>query len=213
MQKWSAMLVMVWVQHLRDRYGDAAVGTWLWEVWNEPDIEYWHGSPEEYDKLYDVTAAAIRVALPGAKIGGPEATGVGPGKSEQMLASVSGALVRWGRNAATGKIGAPLDFISFHPKGAPKTVNGHVQMDLGHQLRAMDFGMKVVASYPRVEERADYSGRERPGGLRGVQGAAEWLSQWAAVWGECGGGDGSVGGAGAAEWGEGAGSGDLGAGV
>ena len=37
--------VTAWTRHLHERYGDAAVNTWLWEVWNEPDIEYWHGSP------------------------------------------------------------------------------------------------------------------------------------------------------------------------
>ncbi len=71
--KWSA-LVTAWVKHLHERYGDAAGKTWLWEVWNEPDIPYWHGTPEEYDRLYDVTAEAIQKELPEAKIGGPEAT-------------------------------------------------------------------------------------------------------------------------------------------
>jgi xylan 1,4-beta-xylosidase len=53
--KWRA-LVTAWVHHLHERYG-AQVDDWLWEVWNEPDIPYWHGTPEEYDKLYDLTAA------------------------------------------------------------------------------------------------------------------------------------------------------------
>ena len=37
----------------------AEVETWQWELWNEPDIFYWRGTPEEYDKLYDYTADAI----------------------------------------------------------------------------------------------------------------------------------------------------------
>ena len=38
------------------KYGRSEVESWYWEVWNEPDISYWHGTPEEYDKLYDYTA-------------------------------------------------------------------------------------------------------------------------------------------------------------
>jgi xylan 1,4-beta-xylosidase len=83
-EKWAA-LIKAWTQHLHERYGDATENTWLWEVWNEPDIDYWHGTPEQYDQLYDLTAAAIQKVLPGAKIGGPEVTGVGPGKSENFL--------------------------------------------------------------------------------------------------------------------------------
>src|SRR5207248_6568333 len=48
-----AELVFRFVKHLRERYGDAEVKTWLWEVWNEPDIPYWQGTPEEFFKLYD----------------------------------------------------------------------------------------------------------------------------------------------------------------
>src|ERR1051325_3978522 len=69
-QKWSD-LVFQFVLHLRNRYGDAEVNTWLWEVWNEPDIPYWKGStPEEYFKLYDFSVDAVLRALPGAKVGG-----------------------------------------------------------------------------------------------------------------------------------------------
>ena len=65
-QKW-AELVFQFAKQLRERYGDAEVKTWLWEVWNEPDIEYWKGTPEEYFKLYDYSADAVRRALPEAQ--------------------------------------------------------------------------------------------------------------------------------------------------
>ncbi|WP_158793959.1 beta-xylosidase [Granulicella sp. L60] len=167
--KWSA-LVTAWTKHLHERYGDAAVDTWLWEVWNEPDIDYWHGTPEEYDKLYDVTAAAIQSVLPHAKIGGPEATGVTPGKSEVMLRQFLEHCAR-GKNAATGGVGAPLAFISFHPKGSPKTVDGHVRMDIGHQLRAMDMGMRVVASFPEWKNTPIILGESDPEGCAACKGA------------------------------------------
>jgi xylan 1,4-beta-xylosidase len=167
--KWAA-LVTAWTAHLRERYGDAEVNTWLWEVWNEPDIDYWHGTPQEYDKLYDVTAAAIQKVLPKAKIGGPEATGVTPGKSEGFLRQFLEHCAH-GTNAATGRTGAPLAFISFHPKGSPKSVDGHVRMDVGHQLRAMDLGMRVVASYPEWKDTPIILGESDPEGCAACKGA------------------------------------------
>ena len=165
--KWAG-LVQAWTGHLHARYGSAVDG-WLWEVWNEPDIDYWHGSPEEYDKLYDVTAAAIRKELSGAKIGGPEATGVSAGRSEAFLRQFLEHCAR-GKNAATGGVGAPLDFISFHPKGSPKMVDGHVRMDVGHQLRATDLGMKVVASFPEWKDTPIILGESDPEGCAACKG-------------------------------------------
>ena len=166
--KWSA-LILAWTQHLHERYGDDAVNTWLWEVWNEPDIDYWHGTPEEYDKLYDITAAAILKVLPNAKIGGPEVTGVGPGRSENFLRQFLEHCAR-GKNAATGEIGAPLAFISFHPKGSPQFVDGHVRMNIGQQLRAMDFGMRVVASFPEWKDTPIILGESDPEGCAACKG-------------------------------------------
>ena len=54
--KWGE-LVYQWARHAVEKYGRAEVESWYWEVWNEPDIAYWHGTPEEYDQLYD---AAVR---------------------------------------------------------------------------------------------------------------------------------------------------------
>ena len=73
-RKWSE-LVFQFAQHLRKRYGEAELKDWLWEVWNEPDISYWKGTPEEYFKLYDYSVDAVLRALPAARIGGPDSTG------------------------------------------------------------------------------------------------------------------------------------------
>ena len=64
--KWGE-LVYQWVRHEVEKYGRSEVESWYWEVWNEPDIAYWHGTPEEYDKLYDYTAEAVKRALPRGK--------------------------------------------------------------------------------------------------------------------------------------------------
>jgi xylan 1,4-beta-xylosidase len=143
-EKWAA-LVQAWAAHLRDRYGAETVSGWLWEVWNEPDIPYWHGTAEEYDKLYDYTSDAIRKAVPNAKVGGPEATGPYGEKGTAYLRNFLEHCAH-GKNAATGGVGAPLAFVSFHPKGSPSVVDGHVQMGIRNQLEAADNGFKVVAA-------------------------------------------------------------------
>jgi len=160
--KWAA-LVAAWATHLRDRYGAAALDGWLWEVWNEPDIGYWHGTPEEYDRLYDVTAQAIRSVLPNAQIGGPDSTGPGAGRASDFLQQFLEHCAR-GKNAATGGTGAPLDFISFHPKGAPRMVDGHIRMGIEQQLAVMDRGMKIVASFPEYKNTPIILGESDPEG-------------------------------------------------
>jgi xylan 1,4-beta-xylosidase len=170
--KWGA-LVEAYASHLKARYGTAVDG-WLWEVWNEPDIAYWHGTSEEYDRLYDVSAAAVRKVLPHAKIGGPESTGVyagknGPSTSEAFLRQFLEHCAH-GKNAATGGTGAPLDYISFHPKGSPKFVNGHVVMNVGHQLAAVNRGMEVVRSYPEWRNTPIILGESDPEGCAACQG-------------------------------------------
>jgi xylan 1,4-beta-xylosidase len=52
-----------------------------------------------------------------------------------------------GTNYASGKIGSPLDLISFHAKGSPEVKDGHVRMGLAHQLRDVDEGLKIVSSF------------------------------------------------------------------
>ena len=67
--------------------------------------------PEQFYALYDVTAAAVKAALPDAAVGGPATTGdLGPGGA---ATSSSAASSRTARSA-----GRPLDFVSFHTKGA-----------------------------------------------------------------------------------------------
>ena len=164
--KWSK-LVEAYATHLRDRYGPQ-VRDWLWAVWNEPDIPYWQGTPEQYDRLYDLTAAAIRKALPDAKIGGPEATGISD-HSEPFLRQFLDHCAR-GTNAATGGTGAPLDFISWHPKGNPKFADGHVTMSIAAQLRAADRGMKILAADPHWRSTPIILGEFDPEGCAACKG-------------------------------------------
>jgi len=166
--KWSN-LVEEYASHLHQRYGKQ-VEEWLWEVWNEPDIGYWHGTAEEYDRLYDLSSAAIRRVLPHARVGGPEVTGVHPGRSEGFLRQFLEHCAH-GVNAATGGKGAPLDFVSYHPKGSPRFVNGYVEMSLQAQLEAVENGMKVITSYPEWKHTPIILGESDPEGCAACQGS------------------------------------------
>jgi xylan 1,4-beta-xylosidase len=108
-RKWGG-LVQALVEHCVARYGAEHVRGWLWELWNEPDIFYWRGTPEQFYALYDVTTAAVKTALPDAAVGGPTTTGdLGPGwRGHEILR---------GFLAHCARTGAPLDFVSFHTKG------------------------------------------------------------------------------------------------
>jgi xylan 1,4-beta-xylosidase len=56
--KWGELVYQVG-KHVAEKYGRREVDTWWWEVWNEPDIGYWHGTPEEFIKLYDFAAEGL----------------------------------------------------------------------------------------------------------------------------------------------------------
>ena len=160
--KWGE-LVFQWAKHTIERYGRREVATWYWEVWNEPDIGYWRGTPEEFQKLYDFAADGLKRALPEARIGGPEVTGPNGARTQQILRDFIEHCLR-GANNATGKIGAPLDFVTFHAKGAPRVVEGHVRMGISNQLKAISNGFQIVASYPELRNTPVVIGESDPEG-------------------------------------------------
>ena len=162
--KW-AELVFQWVKHCVDKYGPAEVESWYWEVWNEPNIGYWRGTPSEFHKLHDYAIAAVRRALPKARVGGPDVAGSGGKFMRDFLEHC----LR-GTNYATGKIGTPIDFISFHAKGAPITTNGHVRMGIAAQLRTIEDGFRLIGSYPELKSKPIVIGESDPEGCAACQG-------------------------------------------
>ena len=160
--KWSE-LVFQFTRHLRERYGDAEVKAWLWEVWNEPDIDYWKGTREEYFKLYDFTADAVLRAFPEARIGGPDSTGPGNPHAAEFLRQFLEHCAHQ-TNYATGKTGSPLRFVSFHPKGSPKWLGDHVQMGIARQLAAIKNGFQIVASFEEWRQTPIVLGESDPEG-------------------------------------------------
>ena len=98
--EWDAM-IRGFTQHLVARYGLDEVATWKFEVWNEPNLDFWGGEPKQptYFELYDHTARAIKSVSPRLQVGGPstaQAAWVTP-----FLQHVKEANV-------------PIDFVSTH---------------------------------------------------------------------------------------------------
>jgi xylan 1,4-beta-xylosidase len=162
--KWGE-LVFQWVQHCIQRYGREEVDAWYWEVWNEPNIGYWRGTPEEFHKLHDYAIAGVRRALPTARVGGADTAGSGGRFTRDFLEHC----LR-GMNYATGQKGTPLDFIAFHAKGSPTYTNGHVRMGIANQLRTIDDGFRIVASYPELKDKPIVIGESDPEGCAACQG-------------------------------------------
>lgn len=158
-----AELIYQWVRHCVDRYGAHEVESWYWEVWNEPDIGYWQGTPEEYYKLYDFAADAVKRALPAAKIGGPHSTGPAAPKAATFLRGFLEHALH-GKNFATGKTGSPLDYVGFHAKGSPRTVEGRVQMGIRNQAQNIASGFEIVATFPELRDKPIIIGESDPEG-------------------------------------------------
>jgi xylan 1,4-beta-xylosidase len=163
--KWRE-LVFQWVKHCVERYGNAEVETWYWEVWNEANIGYWKGTPAEFHKLHDYAIDGVRRALPTARVGGADSAGSGGSWTRNFIEHCL-----HGTNAATGKISTPLDFISFHAKGSPVYTNGHVRMGIANQLRTIEDGFKIVASYSELKDTPVIIGESDPEGCAACQGA------------------------------------------
>ena len=101
--KW-AMLMRALIAHWKERYGEAEITQWYYEVWNEPDIRgFWPHTLEEYFSLYKTTSEAIRAECQKCRIGGP-ASAV-PYAAEE-------AFEKW--IVANPE---PVDFISVHAYG------------------------------------------------------------------------------------------------
>ena len=165
--KWNE-LVFQWVTHCLARYGRPEVESWYWEVWNEANIPpYWNGTPEEFLKMHDFAIAAVRRALPTARVGGPDSAGSG-GK---FMADFLDHCLH-GTNYATGKKGTPLDFVSFHAKGSPTVVDGHVRMGISAQLKTVETAFAAFATYPELKGKPVIIGEADPEGCAACQGPA-----------------------------------------
>jgi xylan 1,4-beta-xylosidase len=101
--RWDA-LITAFVHHLVDRYGVDEVSQWYFEVWNEPNLDFWAGEPRQdsYWQLYDHTALAIKKVNQRLRVGGP---------ASAQAAWVDAMI----RHCAEKHI--PLDYVSTHVYG------------------------------------------------------------------------------------------------
>ena len=101
--KWDA-LITAFAQHLVERYGIDEVAEWYFEVWNEPNIDFWRGEPKQatYFALYDHSARALKAANARIRVGGPATA----------QAAWVGDLIEH-----TTQNHVPLDFVSTHVYG------------------------------------------------------------------------------------------------
>ncbi len=103
-------LINRFARHLVDRYGIEEVAQWYFEVWNEPNIDFWGGDPKEatYFELYDHAARGIKQVNPLLRVGGP--------------ATAQAAWVdRFIRHCVDK--GVPVDFVSTHCYGNDSAKN------------------------------------------------------------------------------------------
>jgi xylan 1,4-beta-xylosidase len=98
--KWD-LLIRTFAQHLVERYGIDEVSQWYFEVWNEPNIDFWTGEPKQstYFELYDHTARALKAVSPRLRVGGPATSSAH--WVPEFLTHVS-------------KEHVPVDFVSSH---------------------------------------------------------------------------------------------------
>jgi xylan 1,4-beta-xylosidase len=100
MERWDD-LIKHFAQHLVDRYGIEEVSQWYFEVWNEPNIDFWNGIPRQrsYFELYAHTTRDLKDVSTRLRVGGP---------ATAAAAWISDFLKYTAENHV------PVDFVSTH---------------------------------------------------------------------------------------------------
>ncbi len=137
--KWDD-LVRHFAQHLVERYGLAEVSQWYFEVWNEPNIDFWAGNPKQatYFELYDHTARALKSISPLLRVGGPATAAAD--WIEPFLTLVTQQNV-------------PIDFVSSHGYGDDTVEN------LFHTTEQIPMNQRVCRAIKKVHDQISSSGR------------------------------------------------------
>jgi len=154
--KW-AELIRQWARHTETRYKNAEQ-TWLWELWNEPDIFYFQGTYDDYEKLFEYTEQALHEVMPEAILGGPHVAGVGKFMRRFLIHCARE------KNSLTGKTGTRLDYIGFHAKGGIDFKEGYVRMSMRGQLEKHHRGFAMVADFPEFRNTPIIIGEADPDG-------------------------------------------------
>ena len=111
-EKWAAICVGIARHYTEGWAGGARQPIAYWEIWNEPDVRpaMWTGTDEQFFRLFEVTAKALKARFPEAKVGGPAVGGTGEftGETFKPTPFVT-AFLSWCRDHHV-----PLDFFSWH---------------------------------------------------------------------------------------------------
>jgi xylan 1,4-beta-xylosidase len=137
--KWDDLITQL-VKHLVDRYGVEEVATWYFEVWNEPNLDFWTGSPrqETYFELYDHTARDIKAVSPQLRVGGPATA----------QAAWVGDMIKHAEQTHV-----PLDFVSTHVYGNDKA------SDIFHTNENIPRDQMVCRAVKKVHDEITSSSR------------------------------------------------------
>ncbi len=144
-EKWDA-LIGAFARHLLERYGANEVASWYFEVWNEPNIDFWAGVPrlESYEELYDHTARALKGANARVRVGGP---------ATSAAAWIPQFLQR------TSKAGVPVDFVSTHGYSDENFEELFPEMAGG--LKDVPFNQRTVRVMRKVREQMAAAGEAK----------------------------------------------------
>jgi xylan 1,4-beta-xylosidase len=141
-RRWDA-LIRAFAAHLEQRYGASEVRHWYFEVWNEPNLDFWAGRPRQatYWRLYDHTVRALKSVDPRLRVGGPATA----------QAAWVGAFLEH-----TAREHVPVDFVSTHVYADDTSVNvfgrpGRVPRDkmVCRAVRKVH-GEILASSYPHL---------------------------------------------------------------
>lgn len=137
--KWDA-LITAFARHLVQRYGIGEVSKWYFEVWNEPNLDFWMGEPKQstYFELYDHTARALKAVSPSLRVGGP---------ATAQAAWVGDMIAHATQNHV------PLDFVSTHVYG-----NDSAE-DVFHDKRPIAPHQMVCLAVKKVHDEIERSAR------------------------------------------------------
>ena len=128
---WCALIDRL-IRHWLQRYGEAEVRTWYFEVWNEPNLNsFWDGTRSQYFSLYAATAQTIKSIDPHLRVGGPATSNFVPddrfdGETEDLTHHLTHKVddldsLNWhgvwieAFLDYCAKHRLPLDFVSTHP--------------------------------------------------------------------------------------------------
>ena len=139
-RSWTAWddLMTHFARHLVDRYGIDEVSHWYFEVWNEPNIDFWGGIPRQqsYFELYDHTARDLKSVSPRLRVGGP-------------ATAAASWIPAFLKHLSDNHV--PIDFVSTHGY-ADDTVQ-----NLFHNDKPVSMDDRVCAAVGKVRGQIDSS--------------------------------------------------------